>query len=58
MSKKLVRANQIIRGLFPEKITMIPQLIENKKVYVAEGYMNLLSLAKFRIHGVGVPNGN
>lgn len=53
LNKKMVEANQALKELFPEKITMTPQVVGRKQFYEATGFLSVYSLMKFRIYDIG-----
>ena len=54
LAGRTVEANNTLKRLFPDKITMTPHS-EHKRGYVASAALNLYALKKFTNHVVGVP---
>lgn len=58
LNKKMVEANQALKRLFPEKITMTPQIVGSKHHYEAAGVLSVFSLMKFRVYDIGSTGGS
>ncbi len=55
LGQKVAEANRRLRALLPNKVTLTPQVVENKTVWNLKGSLNLYSLVRFDSVKNGVP---
>lgn len=57
LGQKVAEANRRLRALLPEKVTLTPEVVENKTVWRVSGMLNLYDLVRFSAVKIGVPWG-